>query len=387
MKEKILVIDDDLDSLKLIGLLLQRQGYQVAAAPGGSQGLAQAENEPPDLILLDIMMPGMDGYQVCRKLRRNPQLAHIPVIMFTAKTQVEDKVAGFDAGADDYLTKPTHPAELAARVKALLTRSSAVQDAAIQPVRGKIVATLGVRGGSGVTTLAINLSLALAETQPHLVLVDLQLGMGAVGLQLGYPQGAGLSQLLEQHLNQLQIEHVEQALVDYNPALRLLLTRYDPTTGTTPLLADHAKRILSLLTRVGNLIVVDLGSRVTNTALEVLKLADLILLCLPPQQPALLMARTLLRHLEQGEVLHGQIGLVLTNIVSSAPSVSPLQAESQLGHPVLGNVSHAAELALAALEQERPILALEPASTPAIQFRELAQQVVDNLEKGKPASE
>ena len=123
MAETILVIDDDLDSLKLIGLLLQRQGYEVAAAPSGSEGLEMARSETPDLILLDIMMPTMDGYEVCRRLRSDPQLTHIPVIMFTAKTRVDDKVAGFEAGADDYLTKPTHPAELASRIRTLLTRS------------------------------------------------------------------------------------------------------------------------------------------------------------------------------------------------------------------------------------------------------------------------
>ncbi|MCK4832201.1 MAG: response regulator, partial [Anaerolineales bacterium] len=182
MAEKILVIDDDLDSLKLIGLLLQRQGYQVVAAPGGSQGLAQAESENPDLILLDIMMPDMDGYEVCKRLRKDPRLAHIPIIMFTAKTRVDDKVTGFEAGADDYLTKPTHPAELASRIKAILTRTSTVQSAVIQRSRGKTIAVLGVRGGSGVTTLAVNLSLAMSQMERSLILAELQPGIGAIGL-------------------------------------------------------------------------------------------------------------------------------------------------------------------------------------------------------------
>ena len=112
MAEKILIIDDDLDTLRLVGLMLQRQGYQITAATNGELGLEKAFEEKPDLILLDIMMPGMDGYEVTRRLRAKPETVDTPILMFTAKTQLDDKVAGFEVGADDYLTKPTHPSEL-----------------------------------------------------------------------------------------------------------------------------------------------------------------------------------------------------------------------------------------------------------------------------------
>src|SRR5574338_586478 len=124
MSEKILIIDDDLDTLRLVGLMLQRQGYQISAATNGQQGLEKAFDENPDLILLDVMMPDLDGYEVTRRLRRNPATLATPVLLFTAKTQLDDKVMGFEAGANDYLTKPTHPSELQARVKNLLSRAN-----------------------------------------------------------------------------------------------------------------------------------------------------------------------------------------------------------------------------------------------------------------------
>src|SRR5260221_4669309 len=130
MAEKILIVDDDIDSLKLIGLMLQRQGYDISAASAGAQAISKASTESPDLIILDVMMPDMDGYEVCRRLRADAATQGIPIIMFTAKTLVDDKVTGFEAGADDYLTKPTHPAELASRVKAVLARSVAQKRAA-----------------------------------------------------------------------------------------------------------------------------------------------------------------------------------------------------------------------------------------------------------------
>ena len=122
MSEKILIIDDDLDTLRLVGLMLQRQGYQISAATNGQQGLEKAFEEDPDLILLDVMMPDMDGYEVTRRLRQNPSTLETPILMFTAKTQLDDKVIGYEVGANDYLTKPTHPSELQARVKTLLSR-------------------------------------------------------------------------------------------------------------------------------------------------------------------------------------------------------------------------------------------------------------------------
>src|SRR5688572_26933441 len=165
MAEKILIVDDDVDSLKLIGLMLKRNGYEVSAADSGGKALSKAEAEIPDLIILDVMMPDMNGLDVCRRLRANPATAEIPIIMFTAKTMIDDKVKGFEAGADDYLTKPTHPAELSSRVKAILARSAArqAQQAQQQPARKQnaAVGVLGAKGGVGTTTLSVNLAAAL----------------------------------------------------------------------------------------------------------------------------------------------------------------------------------------------------------------------------------
>ena len=154
MSEKILIVDDDADSLKLIGLMLQRQGYEIIAANTGQQALDRATAERPDLVILDIMMPDMDGYDVCRRLRHDSATQAIPIIMFTAKTMVDDKVAGFEAGADDYLTKPTHPAELASRVKVVLARNAAQRLG--KNDRAFSMGLIGAKGGVGTTTLALN---------------------------------------------------------------------------------------------------------------------------------------------------------------------------------------------------------------------------------------
>ncbi len=124
LSAKVLIVDDEIDSLKLIGLLLESKGYQIVAAQNGERAIEKALQEPPDLVILDVMMPGMSGYEVCRRLRTDPRTATIPILMFTAKTQVMDKVIGFEAGADEYLTKPIQPAELLDRVEMLLSSTA-----------------------------------------------------------------------------------------------------------------------------------------------------------------------------------------------------------------------------------------------------------------------
>lgn len=125
MNRKILVVDDDSKTVELIKLYLEKDGYQVLAAYDGRQALELARQKQPDLIVLDLMLPQVDGLDVCRVLRSESK---IPIIMLTAKTTEEDKLLGLDLGADDYVTKPFSPRELLARVRAVLRRVSEMED-------------------------------------------------------------------------------------------------------------------------------------------------------------------------------------------------------------------------------------------------------------------
>jgi two-component system alkaline phosphatase synthesis response regulator PhoP len=123
-KGTILVIDDEKDLIELVGYNLEKEGFAVRSALNGEAGLARAKSDLPDLVLVDVMMPGMDGLEVCRRLRSDTKTASIPIIMLTARSAEPDRVVGLELGADDYVTKPFSPRELAARVKAVLRRTS-----------------------------------------------------------------------------------------------------------------------------------------------------------------------------------------------------------------------------------------------------------------------
>ena len=121
MSSKVLIVEDDADAVKLVELYLRRDGHKVLTALDGAEGLRLARETKPDLVVLDLMLPGMNGFEVCRALRGESDVA---VVMLTARVEEQDRLAGLDLGADDYVTKPFSPRELAARVRAVLRRTA-----------------------------------------------------------------------------------------------------------------------------------------------------------------------------------------------------------------------------------------------------------------------
>jgi two-component system, OmpR family, alkaline phosphatase synthesis response regulator PhoP len=141
IKGKILIIDDEEDILELVRYNLAKNGYNVVCATSGEVGLVRVREHRPDLILLDLMLPGLDGLDICKILRNESNTLHIPIIMLTARGEDADIVAGLELGADDYITKPFSPRVLLARVKAVLRRlkSESIEDNAIIKIHGIII--------------------------------------------------------------------------------------------------------------------------------------------------------------------------------------------------------------------------------------------------------
>lgn len=120
--KKILIVEDEKDILQLVKLYLEKEGYRTVTASTGSEGLAQVRSEKPDLLVLDLMLPEIDGLEICKRLRSAPDTAMLPIIMLTAKAEESDTIIGLELGADDYVTKPFSPKTLVARIKALFRR-------------------------------------------------------------------------------------------------------------------------------------------------------------------------------------------------------------------------------------------------------------------------
>jgi two-component system alkaline phosphatase synthesis response regulator PhoP len=218
MNKRILVVDDDQEIVRLLRAYLERDGYQVLAAYDGEKALHILRHEHPDLVVLDLMLPDRDGWEVTRIVRGDPALAATPIIMLTARIEDQDKIAGLEIGADDYVTKPFNPREIVARVRAVLRRAQEGLSAPRVIQFGELVIDLAahqvlVQGITlTLTPSEFGLLRALAE-QPGYALTRLQL----IEKGLGYSY-EGLERTIDSHIKnlrrKLEVAGIEPAIVE-----------------------------------------------------------------------------------------------------------------------------------------------------------------------------
>ena len=380
MAEKILIIDDDLDTLRLVGLMLQKQGYEIVAANNGEQGLQKVEEEDPDLILLDVMMPDMDGYEVARRLRQNHQTARIPILMFTAKSQLDDKVTGFEAGVDDYITKPTHPTELHAHVKALLARSVKAE-VAVAPAKKKslLVGIVSVRGGLGVSTVALNLGSYLqTETEDDVVVAEMQPGLGTIGRDLGFEEFDEFASLLKSAPEDITTDDVEAALNKHKSGLRLLLASEQPSD--TPLIGalPQYKAILRQLIGIPDFLILDLGASVSRMSQALLPECDHIIVVIEGVTNTIAHSKLLLKDLLELGIDKKNFTIVMNNRVRSEQLLSLSQVEKGLEAHIGATFTPSPELHAQAIRLNTVGILVQPESIVKQQYKKLAE-IIGNL--------
>jgi CheY-like chemotaxis protein/MinD-like ATPase involved in chromosome partitioning or flagellar assembly len=382
MSEKILIIDDDLDTLRLVGLMLQRQGYQISAATNGQQGLDKAFEEYPDLILLDIMMPDMDGYEVTRRLRRNPSTMETPILMFTAKTQLDDKVIGFEVGANDYLTKPTHPSELQARVKTLLSRASEKKEVAATDgsgSRGYVIGVLGARGGLGTTSLAVNLAASLqARTRSDVVVAEMLPGQGSLALDLGAVDSHGLAELLGiTKINEITREKVHDALVGHVSGLKLLLSSDRPRDMHLINQTANYEFLIRRLASLARFLVLDLGVGLQPFAEKILPMCDEVIIVIEGVPNTIIHAKALIEDIGALGIQKKCVHVVLNNRVRSDTQLPSSQVQNKLEHEIVTTLTPAPELFVQATRMQTPAVICQPDSLTARQITKLVDFITE----------
>lgn len=378
MPAKILVIDDHEATRDLITTILTRKGYEVVGSSSGAEGLAKADQERPQVIVLDLMMPEMDGHEVCRRLRAKPELVKIPILMFTARSQVTDKIASFDLGADDYLVKPTTPQELLRRVETLIARAAQMAAAHagtllhkdIEPLPeedasqlsgesvivsgaaespgmpantlpngsaniGTVVALLGSRGGVGTTILSINLATVLAEDGKPTTLIDLDTLQGHIGIYLKQKVTSGMNNLAAME-RQAMSRQLWQEMVPSGKNLQLLLSLPNLDGQHHVMLPSQVTNLITALQRPNHWIVADLGLGLSANARAVLAKADHILLCTRPERVSLTAAKQLLQQIE-AQGCDGILHIVLLDY-RDRNSLPQSAIEHFLSYPVLESV-------------------------------------------------
>lgn len=372
---KILVIDDNSELLEAIRLLLERQGgHQAVLSANGADGLTKALANPPDLAIIDVMMPGMSGYEVCRQLRASSLTASIPIIILTARGQPVDRQAALDAGADDYMTKPVRMEVLLERVNDLLAKRTVER----APARARTVVLLSLRGGVGVTTLAVNLAATLAQARGGTAcLVDLCPSSGHVALQLGLRPEPNWSDLIQ--AGAPDPGGIEARLLQHASGLRVLASPILPIAGRG-LSRTAAQTMLGILQQRFADTVVDAPPVLSEVTMAALEAATVIGLVITAEAPSIQTAIGTLRTLKQwadqnpsDEFQRIPICIILNQIapVSQLPTET---IERALRRPLMGTVPFDPAQARA-LAQGAP-LALHNPSSPLVQaVRRLAQEL------------
>jgi DNA-binding response OmpR family regulator len=369
LADKILIIDDDMNGLQLLSLTLRVEGFQVIAANSGQQGLGCIRDQEPDLVILDVMMPGMDGLEVCRRIRQSPSFADIPVIMLTARTEVNDRVTGLRLGADDYIPKPASPAEVVARVRAVLAR---VRRTAVR--KGKIISFVGAKGGVGTSTVAANSAVALSQSGKGAMLIDFRSYLGTVSLQLGLDPRASLATLLELDSDKVDDRQLDSCLTSYRTGLQVLASPQIPSRyhDISP---AHAQRILDSARSLTEYVILDLPAHPSPGRKVALEQSDMTVLVLEPEPAALVCAQVALAHLKELPIRTELVGTLIVNRSGTAVPLSLTEIRSSLPVDLLGIIPHTPDAFTYALKQRTPLVFSHPENLAAAALGELAQRL------------
>ncbi len=381
MAEKILIVDDDLDTLRLVGLMLQRNGYEILAASNGPNALIQAETHCPDLILLDIMMPVMDGYEVTRKIRSNPTTSDIPILMLSAKTQLDDKVAGFEAGADDYLTKPTQQTELLTHVKALLARSARTTRAPSSDItekRGFTVGVLAARGGLGVTTTAVNLGSALQlSNKTDVIVAELRPGFGTLAADLGFEESLALSELLRTDPPTITRQLIKDRLLHHQSGLNLLLASSQPKNASLINATDQFETLVEKLGYLAPFVVLDLGAGLPELTQKLIKMCHHLIVLIEPIPNSITHAKSLLNNLEDLVFNKKRISPIIVSRIRSETQMNWTYVQDRLEYSVPIMIMPSPEDIFQANRNQTTAVAQSPNSSMALQFKKLADLMLE----------
>ncbi|MDY7041516.1 MAG: response regulator [Chloroflexota bacterium] len=372
----VLIIDDDPSVLRLLDFAMGKAGFQVILAGDGDTGLEQAQNNLPDLAVVDVMMPGLDGYEVCRRLRADPRTAKMAIIILTARSQAVDRKVALEAGADEHMVKPVMPDELIRLAREIMARPRVTAPTA-ELAQGRVVTTFSLRGGVGVTSLAVNLAVALARMrQEDIPLLDLSLLAGHAALMFNLQPQFTLADLLRQGA-ELDEETIEQYLARHSSGVRVLAAPSRPMIPA-PGNGKAVTHIVSLLKDRFPYVVADTASSLDEVTAAMLTASDLVLFLVAAEVQALQTAIASLPALRDLGLADDNLWLVL-NQHTPQPPLPAEAAKKALRRSVQATVPYEPAL-LQAIQRGVPLIIHQPRSPMATAVAKLAYRIDKHFE-------
>jgi CheY-like chemotaxis protein/MinD-like ATPase involved in chromosome partitioning or flagellar assembly len=269
MNKRILIIDDDPIATRLMEYVMKKRGYQVFTTLNGLDGLQIARQEMPDLIILNVMLPGIDGLEVCHRIRAEKDMPQPIILMLSGKAQQADITNGLNMGADDYMTKPAAPSEIVSRIDNLLTQKASAHS--------KTIVFIGSKEKAGTTTIVVNEAIALAEMGKQVIAVDLCSSDGSISDRLGMKRQGPATRLSKVFADDRGRAIIEPALVVHESGLGILRIRH-PLAEPDDEQADVTDFPLDKFKEVTDYFLVDLPFQPTATARAFLSRCDLVMI-------------------------------------------------------------------------------------------------------------
>jgi len=259
-KIRILVIEDDDDARLMYSIMLRSWGYEIIEAPTGAEGVRIARQQKPDLILLDIMMPDIDGYEVCKQLRSDPHFRTVPILFLSALDAPDDRIKGYTTGGDDFINKgKVEYQELGARIKAALDRLQRLRLEMRGKQPGTSLGLLSLRGGVGVSTLALNLAhYAASWIDTPTILLDLAFPIGSIGLWSGVEGSRHIAELLSRSAADINLSLIQSFSIQ-NVHGFWFIPGPSSIADLSGIRTEAVERLLNVLSKEGYLVIMDLG--------------------------------------------------------------------------------------------------------------------------------
>jgi CheY-like chemotaxis protein len=329
---RVLLIDDEQFYFKLIRKTLKEAEYDLEYAKSGSEGLSKIPSFEPDMLIVDLKLPEMDGFEILERLRRDPKHGHMPVIVITAKDELSEKLKAFDLGADDYLVKPFQPEELVARMGILARRGKAmkiVRDLETVKSTTTVLTVHSLRGGVGCSSIVVNLGLAFYKLWgQQTLLIDGVLTAGQVALMLDGKPGATWENLVGVKPENFDDVVVSEMMVPHKSGIRYIASPRYPIAADT-FSNDTLHEFMEKIKAQNEFVIIDTSHDFSDMTIQMLSMSSLILLVMAPEMASL---RTTLSALE----IYDRIGIPLEKVKialnnnSSSPAIKQVQLEKVL---------------------------------------------------------
>lgn len=369
--ERVLFVDDEAQIRKLLETYLTRQGYEVATATDGYDALKSVRAKAPALVITDVSMPNMNGFELTRRLRADHRTARIPVLMLSARKEADDILTGYSEGADEYVAKPVEMAVLAAKIDVLLKRVKMTAGDIVKR-RGRVVLFAHGKGGAGATTLAVNAATALAETKLYRVgLLDLNLEFGNAHMHFDLKPAQTLAHLASLDPAQLDDETFARLITQDSSGVQVVISTDAPEHAelvTVPLVQHGIDRL-----RVAtDYVVLDTPATFSQQVLAAIDASDAIVVVAEPHITSLKSAKDWFDVL--GKLSYPKERVILVVNRTTQGGLENDQAMRMLGRRPDLVVPFTAVFDDAA-DRGRPLVVISPENAAAKVMRDLAAQV------------